>query len=495
MQVCVFCTKIKPVWASMFTCVMALRFLLRILLLHLTLGPDGVTSAVSKCDFLRLDLGAGAAAEGLSEAEFRSRCRGESGRPCVLSGLRFNMISRRGGGTVNLDLEPESLAQRFGDTEVASQHAVVYHAVAAAGKPPAKTRLGEPTTLASILGGRDATLFLLEPFQAAVAAATEGLAVPALLRPIQMTGPTVSLGGLNASSPFHQHQENWFAQVRGKKMWVVGPADNPGLGAALKGMLPCDPPKKRGSLKAMKRCVVQEGEVVYLPPQWHHGTCNVGGFSLGVGFIGALDHLPKLHLAAALGDDAAVPELVHSRRDLEARDNELKQPLHWAARRGHDRTVVQLLRLRANPSAEDANGAQPAHFAAFEGHLPCTKAILGGEHVKAVDVAARAHAGAQPLHLAASRGHLDVARYLLKRGAYAGARDTKGAEPLHMAAYEGHRALVELLVSRGASARAAADDGTEPAQMARSRRHDALSEWLARPMGAKRKRRGSHADL
>ncbi|CAL1159372.1 unnamed protein product [Cladocopium goreaui] len=85
---------------------------------------------------------------------------------------------------------------------------------------PMQTGLGEATLLSSVLRLRDSTLFLLKPSHPAAQAWGEALKLPEYLRPIQLTGPTVSLGSANASSPPHQHPENWFAQLSGAKAWV-----------------------------------------------------------------------------------------------------------------------------------------------------------------------------------------------------------------------------------------------------------------------------------
>ncbi|CAJ1432305.1 unnamed protein product, partial [Effrenium voratum] len=70
---------------------------------------------------------------------------------------------------------------------------------------PMQTGLGEATSLSSIMELRDSTLFLLKPLHAASEAYGKVLALPDFLLPVQLTGPTLSLGSENASSPPHQH--------------------------------------------------------------------------------------------------------------------------------------------------------------------------------------------------------------------------------------------------------------------------------------------------
>ncbi|CAE8715384.1 unnamed protein product, partial [Polarella glacialis] len=293
---------------------------------------------------------------------------------------------------------PELLSAAFGESLVESQQAVVYRHASRGGRP-AKTGLGEPTPLKSLLELGDSTLFLLKPQHPAVAALSKGLSLPAALQAIRFTGPTLSVGGENASSPRHQHQENWFAQIRGSKAWIVAPPDDQVAADAMNSVRPCDMWYERAALptKRMQRCILQVGEVLYLPAQWHHGTCNVGRFGLGIGFIGALDHLPEVHLAAALNDVQGLEKA--SEESLEASDRDGKQPLHWAAHMGHAAMVRKLLALRANPEAADRMGARPVHLAAFEGRVESLQALLkdGGTLNFATS---RTGGGAEPLHLA-----------------------------------------------------------------------------------------------
>eukprot|EP00929_Paragymnodinium_shiwhaense_P082822 TRINITY_DN43835_c0_g1_i1.p1 TRINITY_DN43835_c0_g1~~TRINITY_DN43835_c0_g1_i1.p1 ORF type:complete len:525 (+),score=117.26 TRINITY_DN43835_c0_g1_i1:41-1615(+) len=447
------------------------------------------SSSAAGCDFERID------GSRLTEETFRLQFRAEPpGRPVVLTGLdvgqgpRAQALVGKGGssdGAAEVSWEREVLLQRFGHLPVESSEVVVYqHAASGSSSSSgaAKTALAQTTSLENVLGKPDSTLFLLKPVHPLMAALHEELTIPPPLRPMQLTGPTLSLGGLNSSSPSHQHQENWFKQLHGRKLWVVAESENEAAGKALKANSPCEFQSPRKLPKGVRRCLLNAGEVIYLPPQWHHGTCNLEEFNLGVGYIGALDHLPPFHLAAALGEvsklteaAATAPDAAGRSQALSARDRELFTPLHWAARRGHAGAVKRLLQLGADTKAEDAHGAAPIHLAAFEGHLPAVEALVGSA---ASSVTARTHASAQPIHLAASRGHVGIARHLLASGAQAWAKDSKGAEPLHMAAYEGHVSMVDLLLGKGATATAEASDGTFPSKLAAQRGHQAVLQRL-----------------
>merc|ERR1712216_894584 len=163
------------------------------------------------------------------------------------------------------------------------------------------------------------TLFLLKPEHRTMTDLAQNLSVPHLLQPLQRIGPTLSIGGRNASSPFHQHHENWFAQIQGSKAWVVSPNDlSPGA-LKEKGTLPCLEHFAKEASPGLKRCTLRVGEVLYLPSQWHHGTCNVAKFSLGFGYIGALDHLSDAHYAAAIGDPDRLRSLSLTQKTLRHR--------------------------------------------------------------------------------------------------------------------------------------------------------------------------------
>ncbi|CAL1126084.1 unnamed protein product, partial [Cladocopium goreaui] len=251
----------------------------------------------------------------------------------------------------------------------------------------------------------------------------------------------------------------------------------------MKAHRPCDlwhDKQKAAKVKEIKTCLLDAGEVLYLPSQWRHGTCNVGEFSAGIGYIGAIDHLPKVTWLTALDDLSGLKEALKEKDDvmeaLTVKDRDGKQPLHWAAHRGHQRMVRELLKMRALASATDRHGARPVHLAAFEGHEKALRELLEVETRKSAT--ARTDGGAEPLHLAATKGHSSVAKLLLRKRASPSARDNKGAEPLHMAAYEGHVSMVDLLLAAGAAPDAGADDGTDPAKLAWTRGHKDLAHKL-----------------
>jgi len=359
---------------------------------------------------------------------------------------------------------------RFQNMTVESEHLVVYRG-GTSGVAQA-TGITSATSIGAMFAQRDDMLYLLKENHPAMQAVSKNCSIPSPLTPLQRIGPTLSIGGLNSSSPFHQHPENWFAQVIGSKAWVVSPNEISLEAIQKQGLEPCEQHYAATAAQGFKRCTLHAGEVLYLPSQWHHGTCNVANFSLGVGFIGPLDHLPKLHFAAAVGNLKDIEEYVA--QGVQQTDREGRQALHWAASRGHAAAVRSLIALRADVKALDGNGGEPLHLAAFDGHVAAARALSK----KAISLSAATHAGAQPLHLAASRGHATMVKYLLDRNAVVRAKDVNGAEPLHMAAYEGHMKVAELLLRRRASAAASSEAGATPIQLARSRAHHDLASML-----------------
>eukprot|EP00930_Biecheleria_cincta_P053369 TRINITY_DN38816_c0_g1_i1.p1 TRINITY_DN38816_c0_g1~~TRINITY_DN38816_c0_g1_i1.p1 ORF type:complete len:529 (-),score=93.50 TRINITY_DN38816_c0_g1_i1:93-1634(-) len=457
----------------------------------------------SSCDFERVD------GQQLTVQEFSAHFRTgprRPGRPVVLTGLSLGpglaqLTQPKGSVSAAIadaaasaskdgfgpGWNPEVFKAGLGKMMVLPRHAEVWNNTFG-GNQPETGGLSEPSALGLLFARSDPTLFILKPSNSAIASMAEGLELPEILRTVQLTGPQLSLGGENASSPPHRHPENWFAQLHGKKSWVMTPANVveesgpervryiPASDEAMKSVSPCD--VRDEANVGFQRCLLDEGEILYLPSNWHHSTCNIGGFSLGVGYIGALDHLPKVHLAAATGDRKGLETSLAAeqpRKALDSKDRDGKTPLHWAAQQGHAKMVRHLLISRADAHAADSHGARPSHAAAFAGHSEALRELMK-DH--ASTATAQSLQGSEPLHLAATAGHTKVAKLLLWHRAEAYASDKKGAEPLHMAAYEGHLPMVELLLAKKASPHTGAGDGTEPAKLAMTRGHRDVAQKL-----------------
>ncbi|EFN82359.1 Ankyrin repeat, PH and SEC7 domain containing protein secG [Harpegnathos saltator] len=225
-----------------------------------------------------------------------------------------------------------------------------------------------------------------------------------------------------------------------------------------------------------------------------------------------------LHYAAQCCGAAATAELAVPRKvglkvlqtllefgaDVNAKDEDGRQPILWAASAGSVEAVLALARAGGTAAAgtSDKDGLTALHCAASRGHARCVEALVnlcgsqpdhgqletlkilaqhgGSLHVRTVrgtgvgheavasgrielvkwlakkrpsmlDVATQD--GKTPLHVAALHGHLDVCKLLLDRGARINAvlRTSKGSSmtPLDAALYRGHRDCAKLIQMHG----------------------------------------------
>lgn len=70
-----------------------------------------------------------------------------------------------------------------------------------------------------------------------------------------------------------------------------------------------------------------------------------------------------LHVAAWLGEVAAIAPLVAAGASLHQRDDSMMSPLRWAIRGGHQEVVARLLALGADPSIKDPSGVSDESYA------------------------------------------------------------------------------------------------------------------------------------
>ena len=85
---------------------------------------------------------------------------------------------------------------------------------------------------------------------------------------------------------------------------------------------------------------------------------------------------------------------------------------------------------------------------------------------------------ATPLHLASRKGHVDLARFLIKHGATAAAKDQDGSTPLHEASWNGHLDITRILVEHGADAAAQDKRGSTPLHLASSEGNPDITRFL-----------------
>lgn len=348
-------------------------------------------------------------------------------------------------------------------------------------------------------------VWFVEPQHALSGALREELVsaggVPPLLAPITHTGPIFSLGAAGAAGHFNRHDENWFAQLWGKKRWhLLMPEQR--LPPESSKMHPCDYPPSLGSV-----CITRPGDVIFLGANWWHATCNLDE-AAGLVYLGAKDHLKPAHMAALDGDvaslktidsldvtDSELPRLAaHSGhvavldllqlRGIDLIDaNGTYPPLHRGARAGHAAVVSFLLRAGAPPSLPGGTDGRfvPLHAAAT-GCSPEPTALL---------LAARADPlvgdsdGKTAAHIATRPGCLEVVAALSKSDG-SSMPDGQGRIPLHFAALDGHKAIVEHLldlpatVGRDGGCQCPPDaDGCEPLHRAALSGHIGVCEALA----------------
>jgi ankyrin repeat protein len=156
--------------------------------------------------------------------------------------------------------------------------------------------------------------------------------------------------------------------------------------------------------------------------------------------------------AAALGDTAALAELLDAEPDLvNAWSPDGFSPLQLASFFGHAEAVALLLQRGAETGAVSRNELRVAAL-----HSAC----------------ASPENGADPATVRR------IVRLLLDNGADAAAKQERGFTPLHAAAHHGVLELVELLLERGADPAAATDAGETPAAAAAAAGHREVAARL-----------------
>lgn len=125
-------------------------------------------------------------------------------------------------------------------------------------------------------------------------------------------------------------------------------------------------------------------------------------------------------------------------------------PLHAAALNDDAAAATRLVGIGFDVDGRDRFGKTPLMVAAAFGSIGAAAALLD----LGADIAARdEELGATALHYAARAGHVGeaTARFLLARGADAGAKTVDGAAPLHLAALYNQARMIGVLVEGGAA--------------------------------------------
>jgi len=120
--------------------------------------------------------------------------------------------------------------------------------------------------------------------------------------------PIVSLGGKNTSVGIHKHWQNWIAQVEGHKAWFLA---RPGTEKPQLIDDPCayDQMQLNGKT-SVQHCIARPGDIIYLPSNWWHATCNLDNWNFGFGAEGDTAKMPAAHLAVLDNDVAALRRAV-----------------------------------------------------------------------------------------------------------------------------------------------------------------------------------------
>ncbi|XP_023287770.1 ankycorbin [Orussus abietinus] len=200
-----------------------------------------------------------------------------------------------------------------------------------------------------------------------------------------------------------------------------------------------------------------------------------------------------LHYAAQCCGAAATAELSVPRKvglkvlqtllefgaDVNAKDEDGRQPILWAASAGSAEAVLALARAggAAAVGASDKDGLTALHCAASRGHARCIEALVNfcGSQPDHVD-----DNGCSALHYAATLGHADATALLLKLGADPNRQDRKGRTPALCAAAKGQLETLKILAQHGGSLHARTVRGTGVAHEAVASGRIELVKWLAK---------------
>ncbi|XP_044013213.1 ankycorbin isoform X2 [Aphidius gifuensis] len=171
--------------------------------------------------------------------------------------------------------------------------------------------------------------------------------------------------------------------------------------------------------------------------------------------------------------------LLEFNADVNAKDEDGRQPILWAASAGSVEAVLALVRAggAAAAGATDKDGLTALHCAASRGHARCVEALVNlcGSQPDHVD-----DNGCSALHYAATLGHADATALLLRLGADPNRQDRKGRTPALCAAAKGQLETLKMLAQHGGSLNARTIRGTGVAHEAVLSGRIELLKWLAR---------------
>jgi len=320
-----------------------------------------------------------------------------------------------------------------------------------------------PSTISSTVSGG---VIFENDFHAAHSALAQGYSVPRLLSRVHGR-PIFSAGRQHTGVGFHCHTESWLAQLQGRKAWFLVPDDY-------------DRPQSlppwwylRERPQGCLFCVLEPGEILFVPDYWWHSTWNLDEFTVAVGWeCGASSNWNKdMHLVA--DGDVSILARLGSGEDLRI----TPEMMQLAARRGHIELLRGLLDFAGGQALLGPDSAVPvAVAAARSGHIAVLQ-LLEDQGCNGTEILATEGRNT-PLHEAACCGQEEVVIWLLEHGADARCLDGAGLEPLHLAVLHGQASIVEALVAAAADVDAAHARGSTPLMQAAFNGHVGVAEVL-----------------
>ena len=267
--------------------------------------------------------------------------------------------------------------------------------------------------------------------------------VPKLLQRIHGM-PIFSAARKDTGVGMHRHNESWLAQLLGRKAWFLLPEN-------------CERPADRAPWEYLKEapeglmiCIVEPGEVLYVPRGWWHGTWNLDEEILAIGWEADADveqMTASEAIFAILDDDLDRLRCL----EKELKELEVLPMFEAAARSGNLKILKHLWQKYGAASPRDAPSVAIA--AARSGQLEILKflhrEIEDGETIffhRMWWLPPIFPLGTTALHEASSCGHGDCVAWLLDEKADPQLMDGSGCTPLHLAAIHGHAEVIKILL-------------------------------------------------
>ncbi|GAB5355806.1 hypothetical protein AAMO2058_000236800 [Amorphochlora amoebiformis] len=234
----------------------------------------------------------------------------------------------------------------------------------------------------------------------------------------------LSFGGNPQGANFQRHQVAWLATIHGSKHWYMAPP------TANKPPEPVcrtyDGDQRRSeadwAAHGVRYCRVNQGEILWVPTQWWHATCNGAAYTLALGGQQYIpDHLeivlpngrlPPVYLASLRGNISRLKGLYEVDKErlvdsiCPSRDG-VVLPIHLAIKNNHVDTVKWLI---------DAGGACMKNLA-LSSRPPVTWAAeFGHIGLLRLFVEEYGHSPSTALKTSIGRGHLNAVQWLVVNG-------------------------------------------------------------------------------